>query len=223
MKIFYLIATIFLLTFIGCSSTYKVSDFSSKDKFYEDFNNFARNKSVKVTLLNDSSFSINGGAAMQNDSLYSLGEVTNTRDKRLALSDTKEINYSSNNYKSATILLKNGEKYQAEQIQIISDSIDFAYTREVFIPNDITSVNKLKEISYKNHWLGIIPGFFAGIPLGIILGVSHVIPTYATEGNPPQSTYDETGAFVIGIPLGIIIGSVIGWVSGWDYTYQFNP
>ena len=74
MKIFYLITAVFLLSLIGCSSTYKVSDFSSKDKFYEDFNNLARNKSVKVTLLNDSSFSINSGAAIQNDSLYSLRE-----------------------------------------------------------------------------------------------------------------------------------------------------
>ena len=110
MKTLFLILSGMSLLFIGCSSTYKVSDFSSKDKFYEDFNNFARNKNVKVTLLNDSTFSINNGAAIRNDSLCSLGEVTNIGNKKLALSDTKEINYTSNDYKSATILLKNGER-----------------------------------------------------------------------------------------------------------------
>ena len=85
MKIFYLIATIFLLTLTGCSSTYKVSDFSSKDKFYEDFNNFTNKKTLKVTLNNDSSFIINKGAMISNDSLTyannSNGKKENVRKK----------------------------------------------------------------------------------------------------------------------------------------------
>ena len=37
MKIIYIISSIFFLILTGCYSTYKVSDFSSRDKFYEDF------------------------------------------------------------------------------------------------------------------------------------------------------------------------------------------
>ena len=47
---------IFMIFLIGCSSTYKISDFSSPEKFYKDFNKSADGKILKITLHDDSSF-----------------------------------------------------------------------------------------------------------------------------------------------------------------------
>jgi hypothetical protein len=62
MKIFYLYISVFSLFLIGCSSTYKVSDFSSRYKFYDNFNESANDKTLKVILRNDSSFTAESGA-----------------------------------------------------------------------------------------------------------------------------------------------------------------
>ena len=76
MKIFYLITLAFAFFFLGCSSTYKVSDFPSKDKFYEDFNKSMYNKFVKVSLVSDTTFIITGNVKISNDSLilFNSGE-----------------------------------------------------------------------------------------------------------------------------------------------------
>jgi hypothetical protein len=72
MKVIYLIGIVFILFLIGCSSTYKVSDFPSKEKFYDDFNKSINNKTAKVILYNDSSFSITGNIKIASDSLSFL-------------------------------------------------------------------------------------------------------------------------------------------------------
>ncbi|MGA7719569.1 MAG: hypothetical protein WCA84_00200, partial [Ignavibacteriaceae bacterium] len=117
MKKFNLLILILSLFVIGCSSTYKVSDFTSRDKFYNDFNKFVRDKSVKVTLVNDSSFYVENVAQIKNDTIYSFGQEIITRNKKIPSSDTVEINYTDSNAMSAEILLKDGEKYHANQIE----------------------------------------------------------------------------------------------------------
>ena len=225
MKIFYLTGLIVSLFLIGCSSTYKVSNFSSKDKFYEDFNKFARNKNVDVTLANDSSFTIDNGVAIRNDTLYQLGREINSGNLELTLSSAKEINYTSNDYKSASILLKNGEKYQAEKIKLTQDSITFAYIKEVIIMNDIVPMNKVKKISYKNHWLGVITGFIGGTLSGGVVGLFTVFSTTANGGgiSGQDSRPNPFGSAPYLILSGIFIGSAIGWIVGDTNTYQFNP
>jgi hypothetical protein len=70
MKIYYLIFAVVSLLFIGCSSTYTIKSFSSKEKFYEDFNKSASGKTLTVVLTNDSTFVIGRGARVSNDSLF---------------------------------------------------------------------------------------------------------------------------------------------------------
>ncbi|MHB8579539.1 MAG: hypothetical protein ACYDA4_06725 [Ignavibacteriaceae bacterium] len=202
-----------------------MSDFSSKEKFYGDFNNFARNKNVKVTLSNDSSFSLTNGAEIANDTLYSPKEEIKSGIKKIALSDIKGINYTNQSHTTALIVLKDGKRYQAEQLRGNRDSVEFSFTKTITL-KDVTSINDIKNISYKNHWLGVIPGFFEGMPLGIVIAGSKIIPTYESNGMPwpgvPTKFYDYTSAMIWGIPIGAIIGSTIGWFMGFNYTYQFN-
>lgn len=69
MKNLSLLIPIFIFFIAGCSSTYRVNDFSSKEKFYEDFNKSMHNKSVNVLLANNSSFISSGNVLISNDSL----------------------------------------------------------------------------------------------------------------------------------------------------------
>ena len=70
MKLFYLFIPVVFLLFVSCSSTYKVTDYPSKEAFHKDFNNSAKDTKVKVTLINDSSFSVSEGAEIRGDSLH---------------------------------------------------------------------------------------------------------------------------------------------------------
>jgi hypothetical protein len=90
MKYYYLISLIFLAFLIGCSSTYSVSDFSSKEKFYDDLNKSMHDKSIKVILINDSSYVINNNVRISNDSLVLLNPEESVGNN-LALEKVKKI------------------------------------------------------------------------------------------------------------------------------------
>ncbi len=163
--------SILMLLFMGCSGIYTLQNYPSKQKFYEDFNNFAKNKNLKVTLNNDSSFVTQKGTKISNDSLIFISIDSKT-----------EVNN---------------------------------------IPQSIP-INKIKDVHYKLNWPGIFPGLILGIPLGIIISVSKIIPANSTEGSPPRPSYDYITSSLIGFPLGIIIGGTAGYFIGFNYTYVFN-
>jgi len=201
MKILYLISISIFLLFIGCSSTYRVSDFSSMYNFYDDFNNFAKNKTVKVTLTNDSSFNINDSAKIENDSLYSIEENNITLNKKIDTSEQKEIDYNKfGTY--AVILLKDGNTYQAHDIEVRHDSIYFSYEKKISIINNISPLNKIKNISYKNHWLGIPFGFLYGEILGIGIGGWVSYTEARNMSNADLKNESDTIPIAIGIYLG---------------------
>ena len=98
-----------MLALIGCSSIYKVSDFSSKNKFYEDFNSFAKNKSIKIIMTNDSSFITSEGPYILNDSL--IFTTITQKEETIDKNEIKDIKYSGNDMSnlSGRIILKNGD------------------------------------------------------------------------------------------------------------------
>ncbi|MHB1685990.1 MAG: hypothetical protein ACYCVH_01210, partial [Ignavibacteriaceae bacterium] len=202
-----------------------VSDFSSRDKFYEDFNKSVNDKAVKVTLSNDSSFFMSTGAAIENDTLYSLGKEIKSGIKKIALTDTKGINYSNQSHTTALIILNDGKRYQAEQLRGNRDSIEFSFTKIITL-KDVTSINDIKNISYKNHWLGIIPGFIGGTIFGLLAGVIAIQTTPGTNNTSGGQAYyippTETPAKIVA-SSGVILGIAYGWFKGFNYTYQFNP
>ena len=65
--------TLFLLSvfiLIGCSSTYTLRNYSSKEKFHKDFNTSADNKDLNITLLNDSLVQTTDGGILKHDTLF---------------------------------------------------------------------------------------------------------------------------------------------------------
>ncbi|MHB8851719.1 MAG: hypothetical protein ACYC6P_00010 [Ignavibacteriaceae bacterium] len=96
MKNFYFLIIIILLVFTGCSSYYTEKRFPSKEKFYDDFNNFAKNKNVEVTLMNDSSFTILEGASISEDTLTFNYKNAIMFNGYIPVKNIKEIYYKKN-------------------------------------------------------------------------------------------------------------------------------
>lgn len=216
---------IFIFFFMGCSSLYTLKNFPSKQKFYDDYNSFAKNKKVDVTLTNDSSFTTSEGTRISNDSLILINQIKKTEVERIPKRQIKSINdfYDSNSNHMVKIFLQDGKEIDEKHIKYLPDSSIQIVTTRVITTHKSLPLDIVKEVYYKNNWPGIIPGLILGIPAGIIISLSKIIPTYVNEGSPPRTTYDYIGSFIIGIPSGSIIGCIIGYLIGFNYTYQFNP
>ena len=70
MKIYYSVIFLLALLLMGCSSTYTIKGYSSKEKFDEDFVSSADTKDLNITLLNDSLVQTTGGVDIKNDTLF---------------------------------------------------------------------------------------------------------------------------------------------------------
>ncbi len=220
-SIYYFIVAFFSLIVLGCSSTYTSSDFSSKQKFYDDFNNFAASKSLDVELTNDSSISVSNGFILD-DTLYTPGFRINRKSGRIAVADIKKINYSGSDYKSANLLLKNGSQIFVEEINIANDTLNYTNSKRIITKDAVIPLAKLKKASYKNRWFSTPFGFLGGAIIGGFIGSR--IPIYQnTPDGKPGREREYLVPTLIGSGTGAIIGSVVAWLIGYNYTYQFNP
>lgn len=222
MKIKWGITFILPLLFIGCYSTYSIKNFPSRKKLYNNFNDFAKNKSLKVVFNNDSTFRINNGAIIENDILYTIDrDEDTTYNSTLALNAIKEINYTGIDYKSANIFVKNGKRLKVKDIQMIKDSVEFTVIDATYLKTNIASIYQIKEVNYKNRWIGIIPGFLFGTITGIGAGLSIAL-VYGCAiliGKANPDYYRE--AILLPAAAGPIIGILTGWLLGNNVTYEF--
>jgi hypothetical protein len=223
MKNIFFIIIVLSLTLFGCSPTYRVSEFPSKENFFEHFNNFAKDKIVNIKLKNDSLL-IGKNIGVINDTLYSYEQLIDKLYKKFPLSKIKEINYTDPNYKAATLLLENDVKYDADEIKIKSDSVEFSFLNTTTVKNVITPINMIKEVVYRRNWSGVPLGFLTGAVTGYITGAAGAIPVYSDRPNtyPVEKEINRTSAGFYGLLSGAVIGGVIGYFFGYTYTYQFN-
>ena len=216
---YYLIVVFISLVILGCSSTYTIKDFSSKEKFYDDFNNFASSKSLDVELINDSSITVSNGFIL-GDTLYTPGFRIDRKSGKIALSDIKKIDYTGSDYKSAKLLLKNGSQISVEEINFTNDTLSYtnSITQDVAMP-----LSKIKKVSYKNRWFSTPAGFLSGGIIGAYIGSK--FPTYSNHisNSGIQGSEQNINSALYGLGSGVIIGTVTGWLIGYTYTYQFNP
>jgi hypothetical protein len=70
MKNTYIILFIFSLLLTGCSSTYTIKGYPSKDRYYRDFNRSVGDKDLKIILSNDSLYETTGGGVIKYDTLF---------------------------------------------------------------------------------------------------------------------------------------------------------
>ncbi len=148
MKIFFRIgAVIFLLFLSSCSYYYSEKSFSTKEKYYKDFNDFAKNKNVEVTLTNDSSFTTLNGSSISNDTLT--------------------FNYKNNKLLSGYIPVKNiKEIYYKKNWPGIIPGVIFGALASVAI----TGIGMNASRSSNSGFFGGGYAWFYGIPVGTIIG-----------------------------------------------------
>ena len=205
---------------MGCSSTYRVIDYPSKEKFQEDINSSIKNRNFDV-VTDDSSFTCLEGSKINNDSLYAITRIQEEKET-IPLRDIREIKYfgKAHEVPSAYIWLKNGEEIKKDDVRIIPDSmIQFTNLKisDAYIP-----IYKIKEINYKTRWTGVPIGFLCGVLAGGLIGSIGWIINVKSGGNEPLQ-FDALFSIIKGALLGAIIGPIVGYIVGWDNAFQFKP
>lgn len=216
--IIFLLPVIFI-SFTGCSITHDIAYSSSEKEFYDDYNNSAGNRNVEVIFKNDSTFHQENHTLIRNDTLYCFVKTKEEKYYEVPTSSVKKINYLTNDFKTAGLTLNDGDQLKGEDIFITKDSISFWGVREQTLKYNVSPVNNIKTISYKNHWKGVVPGSLSGILLGGLLGTSGWIL------HPPDGHghFAQAEATVAGALSGLIVGGVVGYIIGFNINYQFIP
>lgn len=221
MKKGYLFILLVSVIITGCSSIYTVKDFSSKKNFYDDFNKFARNKNLKVTLTNDSTFAVEGKTRITNDSL--LMQMNIQKEVIIKRDEVKDIKYYGKDMSklSAIIILKDGTTAKAKNLNILADSsISIAVSKSFY---KSLPLGKIKKISYKNLWFTLPLGFLIGTAVGT--GIGGAISSYDAHHNMGSAAVKNEYLLplIYGALLGMVSGSVASWIIGHNYIYEFNP
>lgn len=219
MKISIFFILVALTVFFGCSTTRLLKYSSSKEKFYKDYNSSAGNSDIKITLIDESIVYHDDHSVIRNDTLYAFQRESDAKNYNIPAAEIKKINYLTNDYKNADLLLNDGERLVAKNILISDDSIHFTGIRELIVKKQLNPVDDIKVISYKNHWKGVVPGSLSGILLGGLLGTSGWIL------HPPDDRghFAQAEATIAGALSGLIIGGVVGYILGFNVNYQFTP
>jgi hypothetical protein len=216
MKILLLITAVVTLLLTGCSSTYKVSEFLSKDKFYENFNKSASDGTAEITLGNDSVLVAERGAQILNDSLTFTERILKEENK-LSMGEVKRIEYIDYANHSGNIILNNDNKLSGEKIKVLSDStVQFFSYRKI---DKQIPIKNIKEVSYKNHLHSTTLGFIGGV----ILGVTVDLLVVGLIKNHNQGEAETVNHDILDIFIGTTIaGGIVGYLTGYTYIYQFN-
>ena len=216
MKLYYLSLIIIFMFLIGCSTTYKVTNYFSKEDLYKKANSSMKSRDVNVVTI-DSSFTAFEGSRIKDDSLQIVAKIQET----LSLKDIKKIKYYGNAYEAppASILLKSGKELNTENVKVLPDSsVQF-----INITNENIPLANVKHLNYTNHWVSMIPGFFGGAAIGAAIGATGWIIKVPEGGLFSGNKIDHGSSAVVGATFGIVIGIVVGAIIGKDYTYQFGP
>ena len=209
MKSFYLLLPTILLFLIGCSSTYRVTNYHSKEAFHEDVNSSMSSRDVNVVTV-DSSFTALEGSRIKDDSLQI---VFRTKEK-IPLSKIRDIKYYGNAYEapSASVWLKSGEELTTEKVKILPDSsVQF-----INITNETIPLTDIKNVNYTNHWVGLGVGMFAGAMTGFALARLNLEIKYSGGGI-------EFNNYFWGFMVETVVGTILGTIIGWNIIYQFIP
>ena len=150
---------LFVLVAAGCSSTYRVSNFSSKEKFYNAFNKFASNKEIVITLNNDSTFIAEGNTRVLNDTLVFSSTNKITHLQRLPVKDIKKISYK-NHFTGASIGFLSGTS-----VGLITGLIGYGIIDKGNTQQDANKAGNFLTYS-------LAAGFTAGVIWGWISGIT---------------------------------------------------
>lgn len=212
--------SIIFITLTGCTTTYKLSESRSPEKFYENCESSIESRSVKVNLENDSSIITGEENKIISDTLFSFKEENVGKDYKIPTKELKDISFITNDYKTADITLKNGEKLKAENLSLANDTANFWGIKTLLMKNMISPLLEINSIGYKNNLKGVLPGILVGAFSGGILGATGWIYHPMDGGNTEMFAQGE--ATFAGVFTGIILGAIVGYYIGVNVEYQFK-
>lgn len=161
MKLFYLATVVVSLFIIGCSHTYEVTKYFSKEELYKEFNESARDKDeLKITFTNDSSISVYNGGVIRNDTIFLNDTSLSKYNSQIPISQIKQISYN-NHLKGAIPGLLIGTVAGGA----------FGATGWVFRPEGGGNNPTFDQSTGTIY--GLIFGFFSGAMVGIVLGFNY--------------------------------------------------
>ena len=94
-RLLYLISFTSLVILNGCSSTYRLSDYSSQKDFHKNINESANGKTSNVFLQDDSSFIDVTGIEILNDTLSFINQKDTSYEYFIPIDKVKEISFFS--------------------------------------------------------------------------------------------------------------------------------
>lgn len=216
MKIKLVILIFFIFLLYGCSSTHKMTDFPSKEKFYEEVNSVFSDKNTIITLTSDSVLVADQGILVRDNYLIADIIFVEKLSRKIAMGDVAELYFDDKNNSGGDIILKHNEKIRAENIIVVNDSIKFVEVKNVPLQMSISAA-KIKAVKYRNRWKSILPdamiGFLSGGIIGYLWGKTDTNAHGENQGVPGLIG----GAFV-----GFFGGSIAGLFLGFPVTYEFN-
>lgn len=84
----FLLSFFFLSIVTGCSNSYTLKDYPSKERFYSNFNKSVKNETLEITYATDSIINSDEGAFIKNDTLHFL-------DSQVELLKIKSVSYKT--------------------------------------------------------------------------------------------------------------------------------
>ena len=119
--------------------------------------------------------------------------------------------------KNLTIVLDNDSVFAAPYgAKIYNDSLiifEKGDNADILLP-----LNKVKQASYKNRWLGIPPGLLIGTGFGFVTGA--VVFLTLDNGGQDSERRAENALYIL--PASMIGGILWGFLGGYNYVYMFN-
>jgi hypothetical protein len=222
MKIITIALLLLFILISGCASTYTIKDFQSKKEFYDAFNNWFRDRSSTIVLMNDSTISTDNGVELISDTLVLRGYSVTKQSKKLAKSDVKEIFPLLFSKKNTVLQLKDNTKIKAEDLIIKDDSVYFFEQKSFETKSKIASIDSIKKVFSKNRWIGTGLGFLYGTLGGGLGGLGLSAITYHKSEDDDESGLEYFYSTALGVVVGAVVGILTGVTVGYHYTYVFN-
>lgn len=213
------IALVFIL-FEGCSTTYRVTDFPSKEKFYGECNKNFKDNEASIILVNDSTLASPKGFEIKHDTLFTYVNLEEKIIRQFALSDIAELQFSGNSTASAFIVLKNGSKFDGVNATVTKDSIMFVEIKNIVQAKPLVPIDEIKIISHKDRWRRMPLGVLAGAPLGFLSGFA-LVNIFKIKDYHGQADYFGTSLQMT--VVGVLAGCITSYLIGFNEIYQFNP
>lgn len=200
----------------GCSVSNRISNYPSKEEYYNKINSYLKNKPVSVIIKKDSIL-YSSDVTIKNNEIDAVERNISRIERTVLIKDIKLIEYTSNNLEnlSGNLLLSTGERIYAENIKPYNDSLHFLNIKQDFLRVSIP-LSQVESLRIKNNFYGALNGFSIGIIGGAAGGLALIHTGRKTASS------DKAMGTIGGALVGCITGAIIGYIIGSNEYFYFK-